>query len=229
MNTPRRTLLLLGLLSAVTATSIGVFAGRRSSAPVLFRVRRSDGNDVIVEYGTPRNFCVRPLIGPVETWVVDGGIYLYVIPSLATAGKARIVQVAELGALPASVQGAERVAWSSPEPGTSMPAWVKPLGPKVATIGEKPPQRVVVLKGHAALADAQHAVAAGLSRSMNMELCGDAVRNTLAQWPQVLTGSGVACVAGQHWFIDSPPVRASRSHALPEGITIEDLRIKPKA
>ena len=210
-------------------------AGTASEQPAAFSARflLPGAGGVRLDFEKADRFSLSADAGPGSTIVADGDIYLYVAPSIASAGSARLLL---LGRLAPDAAGADR---------TSANPALKPArldndraeqwqvrAPLFEAVGPPRPDdgsgRRLIVARLPGLARAQYAAGARLSAGMNMSLCGDAVARLIVTWPAGIVGRGLAVLddsAGIH--LEGPIRPLAAAIALPRDIPVEDYRIGP--
>lgn len=183
---------------------------------------------VRLDYQNEQNFSLSADAGPGSTIALDGAIYLYVAPSLASSD-ARLLRLGQLTA-DAPQPSRDLVLTPAPEggPGPNQPGAVKTLyrADWPARPGDKPGESLVARIP--ALAKAQFVAGTRLRKGMDMGLCGDAVAGLISTWPSLVTGSGLAVVrhsSGIGLMGSITPLQAPIK--LPKGLSVEDYRIRP--
>ncbi len=220
-DTRRRALLALVAGSPLLLTSC--VSSRWQPLDLQFEVPGWGG--VRVQGSAAGDYRLAPLRGGIETWIIDRVIHLVVHPSLALAGEGRILRVGQLVRPPLP---------AAPAPGLFLPAAVR--AEETAERGERLRQRIEWHDPYGrkhqfetarwpALAALQFACAAGLAASMDMDLCGGAVRTLLALWPPPLCGHGHAILGSDSGLrLARTQDEPAPDLRLPEGLPLEDYR-----
>lgn len=193
------------------------------------RFALQDGQQVALDYIDPRNYRFSTGGGRIETYVLDGGIFLRVAAD--GAQPEQLWYYGRVGAEPAfhpSAGGAPALRPTTVPP-AGVAAWGKVGGvfdTRVANAGPlgTPIDATVAQIGR--LASAQWYIAAMLLPAMDMSLCGDGVQALTSWWPRGLTGAGYAVVATTAGVrLDGPLGDAMRLELPKTG----DVRVHPLA
>ena len=225
-------LLPAGLVAACGSSprEVGDAAAERAAAPpvpfsasfVLPRAGR-----VRLDFQDGRNFALSADAGPGSTIVLNGDIYLYVAPSIASAGQARLLLLGKLA--PRNIGPSQNIALTPARPGDAAPAgYVAGSLFRADWSGRArqfPDQSFWVAK-LPALAAAQYAAGTSLRDGMDMSLCGDTVARLIATWPTALAASGLAVVEHSSGIqLAAALVPLAARIALPAKVAVEDFRI----
>lgn len=162
------------------------------------RFALQNGQQVALDYIDPRNYRFSTGGGRIETYVLDGGIFLRV-----AASEQQAEQLWYYGRVAAEPRfrpaiGASPTLRPTTVPAAGVAAWGNVGGvfdTRVANAGPMgtPIDATVAQIGR--LASAQWYISAMLLPAMDMSLCGDGVEALTSWWPRGLTGAGFAVVA----------------------------------
>lgn len=182
---------------------------------------------VRLDYQNERNFSLSADAGPGRTIALDGKIYLYVAPSLASHD-ARLLQLGKLTAdMPQPSRDVVLTPASEAKLGPDQPS------PAMSLYRANWPSRPGDIPGESlvakipALANAQFVAGTRLRKGMDMSLCGDAVAGLISTWPSFVTGTGLAVVrhsSGVGLVGEIAPLQASIK--IPGEVSVEDYRIR---
>ncbi len=216
------------------AAPLALLASCMREAPRAFSARFliAGSGPIAFDYADEENFAFTPEIGWGSTRIVAGRIHLVMSPSLATAGRERVIWAGELAPSslrsrssgpttpplrPSAVSASAQQLWrlSRPAQDVRLPASGEDAAPPVLTVGRLAP-----------LAHAQYAVDTRMRPGMDMSLCGDEVNRLIGTWASQLTRDGLAVLASTTGVrLASQLMPLQRRPALPSGIAIEDFRV----
>ncbi|XVJ71489.1 MAG: hypothetical protein HEQ39_19245 [Rhizobacter sp.] len=226
----------MGQLSVLPWLGLGLVTAsgcQHAAAEFTARFRVNDFESIVLDYWDPLNFSLTPQMGAASVCVVRGRIHLVVTPSLATAGRERVLWVGELKStpdvtamqpvrlLPTALPPALQDGWQLGTPVHDVRVSSRPpasLQPEVVASVARLPQ----------VARAQYVIDTTMRASMDMTLCGDAVNRLVLAWSPHLTALGLAVVASSVGVdLAGPLQRLKTPPALPTGVLIENYRIRP--
>jgi hypothetical protein len=193
------------------------------SFSVVFRVPGALG--VLFDYQDEDNFCLEPTVGSAATRVVARRIYLHVLPSLANAGRERLLWVGELVRTQTGTTGDAPVLQATRLATDETRAWRfgAPVHDTDNRIGDQS-VRLSVARADI-LAAAQHTVFGRLRPAMDMNLCGDGITRLVEGWDARLTSRGYAVVAASTGVkLQTAPALLQTPISLPTGLPVEDYR-----
>ena len=245
-NLQRRALLQEAVLLALTPSVLlsGCSDAQRSSGaepvsltPFSTHFSTPGQGRVRLDFQDDENFSVTPDFGPGSTIAHKGQIYFHFAPSISTFNRSRLLWVGALAASSnAGASNAKRVSLKAAKlPRSQTVAWniTEPIF-KAKSLDATRPQPA---DGQApedwwvasisTLARAQHAVGVRMRNGMDMALCGDAVSQLVATWPEALTAKGLAVLAHSSGAQLAEPIGPlGRSVTLPGDVELEDFRLR---
>jgi hypothetical protein len=219
--------------SLLKAAPLGLLASCMPAASPSFSARFevAGTGTIALDYADEHNFAFTPALGWGATRIVDGRIHLVITPSLATAGRERVIWAGELGALPDTAEAVTTAIPLQPSAVSAdaqriwrldgaardvrLPASGADAAATVLTVGHLP-----------SLARAQYVIDTRMRPGMDMSLCGDGVNRLVAAWAAALTRDGLAVLASTAGVrLASRLMPLHRRPALPSGIAVEDFRV----
>lgn len=182
------------------------------------RFALQNGQTVLLDYVDARNYRFSANAGQIQTFVLDGHIFLHV-----TADGAQAAQTYWYGNL-AEPPPMHPLVGTMPSlspttvPAAGVAAWGKigrVFDVSIANSGPFGTQMDATVARSAKLAAAQLSIVTMLLPAMDMALCGDGVQALTSWWPTTLTGTGYAVVATSAGVRLDGPMGKAGAIALP--------------